>query len=82
MWGGDRVMMSWCLSGVRAVGKSIGGLYSGFEYDACVGGTRPGQKGPGFGGCRRRTGTSGRSVGRGVVRRPRGGEDFVNDGCF
>jgi hypothetical protein len=36
----------------------------------------------GFGGCWRRTGTSGRSVGRGVAPRPRGGENFVIEGCF
>jgi hypothetical protein len=62
-------------------GLSFVGLYSVFEQVACVGGTRPGQMGPGFGGCRRRTVTSGRSVGRGVVRRPRGGEVFLIDVC-
>jgi hypothetical protein len=67
-------------------GENIGVLRSGFVLDfkwiACVGGTRPGPMGLGFGGDWRRTGTSGRSVGRGVARRPLGGGFFVSEGYF
>jgi hypothetical protein len=47
---------------------------------SCVGGTRQGPMGHGFAGCWRRTCTSGRSGGRDVVRRSRGGKFFVSDG--
>ena len=50
-----------------------------FESRSRVGCTRPGLMGPGFGGCWRRTGTSGRSEGRDGVRRPPGSRVFVSD---
>jgi hypothetical protein len=87
VWGGGRVEFEDMLT-ARGLqwGKDTKGLRRvfglDFEWMGCVGGTRLGPMGPGVGGGWRRTGTSGRSVGRGVARRPLGGGVFVSEGCF